>query len=225
MPAAYPTAGDLVNFLKAAGFQDAAGDGFAALDPAGKVQAAIDAWEEAADWLPFLSPGVVQTRTFDPPGPPARRGGFSSLRGGGTRLFLGAGLLTPPVVTVAGVQYEAGFQYLMRPDNAPLKGKPYTWIEFLVAVQGRAGDIAVSGVWGYSLSVPAQAWTAILAQSTALCAPQLALLVSRGVIERKAGDEMEKYSAAGVTPLSAERGMWEAQFAEAVLDLRRPEWF
>lgn len=226
MPATYPDNDDLNEFLAAAGFADRSGQDFAGLDLPNKIQAAIDAWEQGSEWLPFLSPGVVQTRLFDPPGPPARRGdAFSSLRGGGTRLFIGAGLLALSSVAVAGAEYVQGVQFVLRPDNAALKGKPYTFIEFLVPPLARMGDVAVAGVWGYSLSVPAQVWTAILAQAAALCAPQLALLVSRGLVERKSGDEMEKFAVSGLTPIAAERRMWEAQFAQALEDFGRKEWF
>ena len=169
---------------------------------------------------------MVQTRYYDPPGPPARRGdAFSSLRGGGSQLFFGAGLLTPSAVSVAGVAYDAGVQYVLRPDNASLKGRPYTSLEFLVPPLARMGDVAVSGVWGYCLACPARVRGAVLAKAAALCAPQLALLISRGLVERKAGDEAERFSASGVTPIAAERRMWEAEFDRAVLDLGRQEYF
>ncbi len=221
----YPVGADLVNLLTACGFAGTGANDFAALEPGTKVQAAIEAWEEETEWFPFLSPGVVQTRLFDPPGPPARRDGFLSLRGGGSRLSLGAGLLALSGVTVSGADYDPAFQFLLRPDNAPLRGKPYTAIEFLSPVFARAGYVAVTGVWGYTLACPAKAREAILAQAAALCVPALALLISRGLIERKAGDESERYASSGVTPLSAERAMWEATFAQAVYDLGRHEIF
>ena len=222
MPLSYPVSADLFQKLTAAGFVDNTGAEFAFLDLAAKIQAAAEAWEQQVEWLPFLSPGTVQTRVFDPPGPPARRGdSFSSLRGGGGRLFFGAGLLALSSVAVAGAEYLPSRQFVLRPDNAPLKGKPYTWIEFLVPPLARMSDIAVTGVWGYSLSCPAQAWTAILAYAAALCVPELAILISGGLYKI---DDVQ-FSGSGLSPLSAEHALWMRQFAQAAEDLRRPQWF
>jgi hypothetical protein len=188
----YPTGTDLLEYMTDAGYALTR-----PLSLSAKIKAAIAEWDRGTGYTPFVSDGSVTTRYYDPGG--ANRGGIGlSAIGGGRFLDLEAGLISLTSLTVTGSVYTHGVQFYLEDVNAPAKGRPYEMIRFVVPVWGNRQCIAVTGVFGFCLKLPDDAWEAILQRGMALCAPQLSLKKTGGVVSRKQGDEEIRYSDKGV---------------------------
>lgn len=210
------------------------------LDTDGAAAAAADDWERQTRWLPFLSSGLSETRSFDPP--------VDS-----PILFLSAGLLSLTRITVnvvggsAGVPLVAGRDFRLLPQNAPAQSKPSEIVEFLsggypagawqagfagigygfsplAGAYGQAGSVQITGEWGRVLAVPADAQQAVLRMGALLLAPEMAAAISKGLVERKAGDETERFAAGSVSALSTQMAAWEGVRERALARWTRPSY-
>lgn len=108
-----------------------------------RVLAAIRRFEELTGWVPFE--GVVQTRTFDPPGLSA--GYLATPRGGSRKLDLGAGLISVTSVQIQNATLTQGTHYWLKRFSADTS-RPYEFIEFLMPVVGPPQSITIAGTWG-----------------------------------------------------------------------------
>jgi hypothetical protein len=164
-----PTAIDLANFLETGDFIQVAANA----DLVTPCGAALKRFEEKTGYAPFLSLPVATERRFDAPGPrPARvtTGYLSSgLVGGGKVLDLRSGIVgAPEKLEVDGQIFVEFEDYFCGPENAPERGKPYTFIEFERPVFSRQRGILINAFWGYcrpepdGRGFPLDAWQAIL---------------------------------------------------------------
>ena len=217
--AAYPTDADLLELIQSTGVIDTSGTNFGRMRLQDKIDSAIGDWEQRTGWEPFLADGVDVTRLYDPPGPNVtRQGGILNLRGGGKKLFLDAGLVALTSLNVAGIAYELGTMFWLRPDNAPARRKPFTWIEFLVPVFGSPQSVSITGRWGFWTAIRQQVFEAVLQHAAELCVPQIALNVSNGLYKV---DDVQYAGSGGMTPLSTERQEWHDYFEETVAEFER----
>lgn len=222
----YPIGSDLEHFLQGAGLvaSPSITPSQAQFDYDNAVQAAIDAMEDGSGWKPILS--TTQTRSYDPPGPYPMRGSYWGLRGGGRFLEMDAGLLsTDPVVTVGivpgvagtGTVFVIGTQYYLRPNNADLNGRPFTYIEFVAPVFGQAQSITVEGDFGYAAALPDGIWRAILQKAAVNLGSELAANLSQGLVQWQ-GDVTVQY---GPDPLGRLLDRWEEAYDTALARFRR----
>ena len=221
---AYPTFADVRVFLDTLGVPvpDAlAGElGEFAADAAAE-------WESQTGWLPYLAAHdaadatVPSTRLFDPPGPRAGQGFASGYRGG-RLLDLGAGLLSLTGLNVSGTAYSPGLDFWLRPNNAPAQGEPYTEVEFLSPAFGLPQSIAVTGIWGRTLSLEDDVWSRIREYAAALCAPALQGGLSGGVVQVKTQTTQTTFATGGgEMPLMTFAAGWEAKFARTARRKKR----
>lgn len=210
----WPGKNELLALLESCGVVDTTSAQFGQLNLQAKIEAAIDTFEEQTQWTPFLADGNPTTRTYDFPA-----GGYLNLDGG---------LVTLTSVASGGQVLTAGLHYIVKPDNAPQRKKPYTSMALrgglsvpLGTSYGYRRTVDVTGVWGFAASLPASVFDAVLGYAAALCVPQIALNISKGLYEKRAGDEMERFGGAGHSPLSAEAAMWTTTFTQAVKAKKR----
>ena len=202
--ASYPVDSDLVALFDSCQIVDTGGVAFGKINLAAKLGAAITWWEKATGWRPYLVPvdqgtgdPVITTRLFDIPH--ASR-----------ILELRAGLLSVTSLTIFDLPYDQDTDFFLEPANAASEVEPYTHIRFLGRLHSRLPNaIAITGVWGNCASCPFDAWEAILENAALRCVPELALGISKGLYERRAGDELERFAGSGQSPLSAEAALWK----------------
>ena len=126
-----------------------------------------DAYEELQRWSgirPFEA--VVQTRKFEM----ARGGGigYRATPMNPDRILrfdtpiVGDHSKQVPTITRGTTLLVADDDYWLRPNNAPLRGLPYTWAEFAGATQPAHKGVTVLAAFGYSESMPPAAWGAVL---------------------------------------------------------------
>lgn len=140
------------------------------------LDAAIDMWNRGTGYIPFLA--VSATIPFDPPG-----GGsslYAAQRGGGNLLRLPNGLVSVSALSVGGVSRVENTDFFLKPFDAPAKLGPFEIIEFNGPVFGTARSISITGVWGYSLTIPDSAWYAVLELACAMCIPEVEMLLTPG---------------------------------------------
>ncbi len=210
------------------------------MDTDGAAAAAADDWERQTRWLPFLSPGQSETRTFDPPAD-------------SPILFLSAGLLSLSRITVnvvggsAGVPLAWGRDFRLLPQNAPAQSKPYEMVEFLsggyradawqagfagigygfsplAGAYGQAGSMQITGEWGRVPAVPADVAQAVLRMGALQLAPELAAAISGGLVERKDGDETERFAVGSTSAMSTQMAAWERTRERALARWTRPTY-
>lgn len=193
MPAAWPTTTELSTRLTE--------DGFTSLPSTATLQAALDTgkgnWEEETGFIPFLASGAHVARYFDPPGPPASA--RNAIRGGGRVLHLQGGFAALTHIKVNGVAYTAGTDCYLRPNNAALKLKPYTSIEFITDIWGMPQCIEISAQWGWWTTIPANAWEAVMQEAKYLLAPTLLQKASVGASRIKQGPVEVEYGEGKIT--------------------------
>lgn len=192
-----PTVEDLKDYLIAAGlYSDPPTAIQSRLDIEGALNAAVERWNDLTHYWPFMSNGDVnEVRYFDPK--------VSYL------LNLDGGLLTLTSLSTDLV-YEAGGtnslsagtprlnfrDFRLKPTNASMKGRPWTYIETGWTQTGIVGSIAVTGEWGYctAANMPNGAKRGILAIAADLLMPQIAFQISRGGLSMlQRGDETKRW--------------------------------
>jgi hypothetical protein len=211
---AYPTTSDWTTYLNGIGLVRGDGSSLSAVLPLQTfLDSAVRAWEQRTGYLPFLA-GTATSRRFDPPGPnhgypPA----ITGLNRGGERILpLDAGLAAEPTSVVVGYSdtdpgttLTAGTQYWLHPYNALAKGMPYTRLEFVVPQWGAPRSVLVTGSWGFSQTVPDDAWEGIMAYASWLAWPGIVGQLTGGLIEWTE-QATERY---GVSPFKHFRDYWE----------------
>jgi hypothetical protein len=214
MPDAYPTAADLEAYLVTLGLYPAGAAELDALDLEGKAAAAVVEWETRTGYRPFLANGSDTTRVYDPP--PGR---FLEL---GTGLLSVSALYTAVTTASPGAVQTEGTDFWLERATAAYDGAPFEVITFAGCPYGERRSIAITGLWGYSATVPDDAWQAILARGAWLCAPQAAMVMGGGAeAVRVLSSEVRYPSAATGGPLAAQQKAWSAMFEAAVRRYRR----
>lgn len=208
---AYPTAAEVQAFLVAGGVT--VSSALLAQLPV-MALAAIQSFESETDRKPLLA--AAGTRRFDPP----------DTRDGS--LYLEADLAAAPT----SVSYQPAGQpatalvattvdvlgdYDVEPFNASAKGEPFTKLVFRRWRYGGGwcgdayrGSLYVTGLWGYGVQIPDDAWKAILRLAACEALTVLAL-DSGGVSSLKMETFETRYPAGGQYAGDYGRWMGEAQ--------------
>lgn len=168
----YPDGNALRDFLLS---NDLVNEDYAG-DFAGPIQASIENWERETGYAPFLSSGQDKTLRFDPPGPEySPRRSYTGLiygnqrRGGGRRLDLDGGIIgEPTVLTVDDRVMVRDQDYDLVPENSDDKGQPFTIVRFASPVFCGPRGIAITAPFGYSATLPSNAYQAIVQGAAAL---------------------------------------------------------
>ena len=156
---------------------------------AGMAQSAIDAWEHRTGYRPFLSAGVAETRSYDPPGANRRTSTGFSLLGGGRVLDLDCGLIALTAVNIGvfagtiGTVLLQGTDYWLEPYNAPNIGDPWQRVRFRAPVFGFEQSVQVVGIFGYGLSIPEEVWQAIVRLGAAIALEGVAEGLKSGAVQ------------------------------------------
>lgn len=183
------------------------------------IRGAVTMWESGTGYDPFLA--ATQTRVFDPPGPTIRgtRYGYRA-RGGERRVSFDNGLWTLTSITTGvdavstGTVRTLGTDFFLLPVNAPQRGEPYTSAEFVLPIWGNLQSVHIVGSWGFTSTVPDDAWNAILGMAAYTVLPQLVHSLTGGVAEYREEDEYKKFT---VNPFKAQGDAWKMAFDKAVL--------
>lgn len=203
---AYPTNSDLVAFLNAAGFTPGT------LDTATAIAAGIADFERRAGRT--MLTGGTATRHFAPP----------------VQGFLD---LEEDLCEITSLQYQpegsspetltAETDYWLLPYDAPSFGRPWLAVGFrrrwslpLPSALHRA--ILVTGRWSYGLTMPDDAWLAMVQRGAALLAGQKGFSLSTGRIEAENAGVRDLW---GKDRLFAERSAWNGYFEETARRYRR----
>ena len=195
-PAGYPTTTDLEDRLVEAGITPpSSGTMQSALN------AAIEAWERATEWKPFLNAAsTTSTRWFSPKG---------------SILDIGGLVAAPTTVTIYQSYTDAGVaeggtvlvvnrDYVLLPHKALVEGRPYRYIKIVVGTRSgepyrghgglRPRSISVLGPFGYATAVPADVYEAILRLAMAEMLRIAALEISGGLSSWMEGNVQEVYT-------------------------------
>jgi len=209
---------------------DALSDVLELLDLETFAAAAVRQWEEETGWIPFLAEttpaldgGVDETRYFDPPGPNTR----GQFIGGGTDLRLDCGLVVLEDVDIGwspstpGTPQFAGTDFRLWPYNADPLDRPWTELRFKVRQWGQPQSIRLVGRFGYSATVPDNAWLAILHYAVILALPEIASNITGGVLEFQEAGVTERYGAGFLSGSGAENdpstgGAWGREWRRTV---------
>lgn len=195
---AYPTEGDLQQFLIATGLvANLPVAPFAFLDLQKNIDAARSSFEGRIG-RPVLA--VEGTRTFDPPAWPRRH------------LPVISDLALCETVTVNGAVNVLNQDYFLLPENNDEMGKPFNIIEFAVPIYGPRKCISVTGKWGYGVTIHERFWNAMLNRGAFLCYGQLAAGIAKGVVSWKNDDTSASY---GEKPLEYLRAVWDCVYEDA----------
>jgi len=194
---AYPTDGDLVQFLSTMGMWNAA------MAPlvSGQVQSAINKFEELTGRIPFLTESVSSLSYYDPPGSISKQY-RNPWRGGGKTLELDTGFTQILRVQLAvsidnpnGQDMDLNRQVRFGPLNYAARNLPIEWLDFTFPVWGVMGSVVVTGKRGYTSTLPADVWHAILQEAAAIFSPFLAAYQTGGANELEEADVHVKYSS------------------------------
>lgn len=197
---AYPSSDDVLTLLS--GAEITVPDN---LDVDGLIAEAIDEWELATRYRPFLGDSAAKDFAYDPPGPNKE----GCWRGGGTTLFFGRGFVaddSAPITITADVTSDdptgtvlvEGTDYDLLPQNAIADGVPFTAVQFRRRRYGAPRSIVVNGTAGYAIEIPANAWGAIRKDGAAKVLEAMReQMASDGVVmEQSASGTKVQYDAA-----------------------------
>jgi len=225
-----PGSADLQRFLIASGlFSNPPTAAQKYMDLRGAMDAAKEEFERLTGYLPFLSSGEQETRTFDGP--------ESSI------LQLRAGLLSLTSLVINTVTYTENSQFVLQPTDAPGRRLPYTYVDFgsgwqsggyglgsdfasgfgagsavgLGYVGGGRRAISITGVWGYCATLPADVKQALISFGAARVAPRLMHSVTGGLKQQKVGNDSWTW---GENFFGGQMSAWDAEFQEAVRKYR-----
>lgn len=192
----YPTATDLSVRLVATGiFSNPPTVLQQMLDMESAAGAAATEWERMTGYEPFLATATVA---------PAADPTYHFTPDLSCTLDLEGGFVSISAVSVNGIATTLNTEYRTMPQNAALKGKPITYLQFtpyyrlpFPALPGQVGSVAVSGVRGYSLTVPDDAWEAIMSIACGRMIPGVSHLFSGGLVKIKQADVEKTFAATG----------------------------
>lgn len=151
--------------------------------------AAIIRWQHLTRFYPFLSTGVDETRRFSPP--------ESAV------LPLKAGVLTLTSLTVhvypgsSGTVLTVNEDFWLMPEDAAEKGQPYRWIQFRRWWHGLPRSMVIIGKWGYSLTVPDDAWEAVMSLAIAQVLKKISAPGVGGLMNIKLGQDSWTWNPSG----------------------------
>lgn len=203
--AGLPTAEDVVEALASAGIT------LTLQGAAAPLATALDLWESATGWEPFVSSGTPAESTLYVPA-----SGLHSVLG------LGGGVLPGEDVTVtlAGTELVAATDYQLCPTSSARTGKPYTYLKLLKRVVDiNSGALVVEGVWGYCAddAVPPLVIAAILAGACLEAAQpilQAETLAGRAPQKIEQGDVTIQYGSTSERTQAIES--WKRTWSSAV---------
>lgn len=209
----YPTATDLQTYVTDSGLTAPTNFDFQS-----KVDSAVKEWEERTGWFPFLAQKGDETFKLDQTdrgwgwgtGWGYFGGGFGTWRAGTRILDLECGVLSITSMSINGVYLKEGCDYRLLPLNARRQGWPFTCIDFMGysfawSIAG-ASEVTIVARCGFCTELPADAWQAILRRAFAEAVPQLSMNISGGLLERRRGDEQQRFGGPGnASPLAKER--------------------
>ena len=198
---AWPSGPQLTMAL--AGFGITMPSGYSAADI---IAGAVQEWEEATGWEPFLADANATTRQFDPTfGYTLRLPGF----------------FTITTVVVNGVTLTEGTDYWAVPYNNTSTMKPITGLRFLEPLTGLPRTISVTGRMGYDDDIHEDAWLAVLNKAVARCL-ELASGPYGSVSEIEQGLVKVKYGQeAGHSTIDR----FKAEFEKTARRYKRAEFF
>lgn len=214
MPAAYPTPADLVAILPTS---------ITVPDSdtlQGFLDEAVQELEQTTGHNPFLA-GAAATRRYTPS------------KAGDHILQLDAGLVSVSAVTYCGTALTLNTDYWLKPDNAAVRSRPYTHIQFrsgkwTAIHDGETAPIAITGVFGFGLTVPQEIWEAVrcgaawkLTQSMASTTEESS--ISEVIKAKQTPQARIEYAVDANTgrPLSRYRKEWERKFKDTI---RKPRY-
>jgi hypothetical protein len=210
----WPDATELQNYLTAAGLMATPATAMQGmLDLEDAIAAAIEQWDDATGYDPYLSTGVEEIRAFRSPAP----GNILELRSG---LLMLTELRVDVTATVgSGTVYTNGTHFRLLPRDASQKVKPYTQVEFLWSPGSPGwGEIAIEGLWGYTTDgyLHSTSRRGVLAMAALELLPQINQAVGQGLLRWTEGDVTKQYGAAKDII-----GVWEAVIARALAPYRQ----
>jgi hypothetical protein len=176
------------------------------------AKAAARHFEKETGWIPFLASPTPSTRQFDPPG--IENAYMASVRGGSRVLELDGGLISVVSITVAGTTYVPGTDCWLKPANSEAK----SFIEFGKPIFGLPQSISITGVWGFSVQVPDDAWLAILRLAAISAMDDYVASQTGGMEEWAEGDAREKY---GESPMQSTINDFREHAASVIRSYRR----
>lgn len=206
--ATYPTTQEVIDRIISLGIIDTedeefdSAERFSQLDIANKIASAVGEWNNSTRYSPFLSTGTDETRKFDPPH-------------GSRYLFFDIGLVSLTSVVISGIPYTLDQDFFLWPANCDKMNEPWLGLEFLRRVHGAPRSVSITGKFGYSLTVPDQAWEAVMCKVLALCQPELATALTGGVFRFEEGSLKIQYASGSESVLSRELAQWEKTFNSA----------
>lgn len=199
----YPNGSDLAQFLLEAGvisaIPDPLPDSYELF-----VGAAITAFEMDSGWQPFLAndggSGGNETRTFD----------LESCR-----LYLPAGLISLEGLSMRGTELVENENFWLEDHRA---APPYTWIEFAAVRPGRR-IVEITGVWGYTTTLPDDVRLAILSFAAANLATSLS--GPGGELTKVKQDDVQYDFAAASGSGLGQIASWQKDYKSVVSRYRR----
>ena len=205
----YPTSSDLLTFLQSGGlFANPVTTEQGQIDLTDAINGAVQAWEDGVRWYPFLKDASDVTRYYDAPEQRI--------------LQLGAGLQSLTSLTISGSTYTSGTDFWLKPNDAPFKSQPYTFIEFRTTFMypRQKQTIVVVGKFGRVTTIPADVKNAILAYASALIIPRLTpVLVPGGLVSIDVHNSVkETYND---NPLGNTKTQYTKEFENCVKRWRR----
>lgn len=166
----------------------------------GLIDAAIQDWEDYTGWHPFLSDGEETTEYFTAVGNIVD--------------FIGTGLIGNSESFIIGGNYDedgvytGGQTLVINRDFRPMRTRrswPYTYAKFnSYWTDDSLGGVAITGVFGFSTTIPANVWEAIMEE--VLDRVTVLGQASTGVVVEMEEDDVRiKY--ADTTKSSTDRGL------------------
>lgn len=181
------------------------------------LAATIRELENKTRYAPFLSDGTDKTLYYSPDEILYRAGEMPMLD-------LKVGIVpntTPRVITgvtsvSSGTEMVLNTDFFMRPSKAPLKSKPWTYIEFYSAIGigfpslgGYPNSIHVIAKVGWDTTVPDDVWWAVLRKTMAKQIPSILFQVNQGSILIREQDEELRFDS---KPLLRQQQSWDDEF-------------
>ena len=215
---AWPTDGDLYSFITLTLGLTLASSGVLA----GLTSAAVNEFEMLTGRTPFLSATSASSGYFDPPGAMSHSFQYP-WKGGGKILELDSGytqidaVVTGHTVDNTGQVLDITRQCRFLPLNYADKNLPIDAIEFPFPIWGSSSSVVIVGKRGYSSTIPADVWQAVLARASSRFAPQLTILISGGASELSEADVKVKFGgSSGSYFIQAQATQWDQQFDSVV---------
>lgn len=166
------------------------------LDLEDLIAAAVERWNEATGYVPFLSTGDAQEiRTFPSPFP-ARILDLAPYQGG----LVGFTSLTVGVTSTisSGTVYTTDYHFRLLPRDAAQRKKPWTQIEFLYSPGSPwDGEVDIKGEWGYctEANLPRSVRRAVMAMAALDCLPLLQPQFASGLVRWTEGDVTKQFAS------------------------------